>query len=308
MSELERTSAAPERRIFVGIVVAILIIGAILLGVWKEIRQENRAVLGEIAQVEEELDDYRETGESLGLPTLAASEQRTHAALRAQWEALVERVDTFPKATPWLSTGTNTTEEGRIDFKVALYNARTNLQARARESQRAVPRDLGMPETIAADEPAEARLLQLATVVGFMERAIDLGVPTIERIDTLPPLVHITSQDAAVPFAREFPIRVVMQCSFNKLLEMIHVLQQPNSYFALRRFYIHKPMPTDQDPLLVEVVYAGEVFDVLNLMPSDTLPETQSAPTRLPTGVQQPAPIRLPTEPLGSPRSNGGIL
>jgi hypothetical protein len=300
MSEETRTTAGPERKLLIGLLVAFLAFAALLIAIWSDIREQNRTVLDEIAAAEKELAAYRQAGEFEDLPTLSAAAQRTHAELQAQWEALVARVDTFPKTTPWLSTGTNTTEEGRIDFKIALYNARTNLQARARESQRAVPKDLGMPETIAADEPAESRLLQLATVVGFMERAIDLGVPTIERIDTLPAKVHFTSQDTAVPCAREFPIRIVMQCSFGKLLEVIQALQQPGSYFALRRFYIRKPTPSSKEPLHVEVVYAGEVFDVLNLVP-----RVEPAPS--PATPARSLPARATPDAASPAPTNGGL-
>lgn len=280
MIDTVSTNATPERRILIGMLAGFLAAAVMILVFWNGILGENRDVLKEIALVDEELIEHRLAGETEDLPTLSASVQRTHAALQARWEALVKRVDTFGDgSTPWMPAESGT-EEGRIDFKVALYNARTNLQTRAKETQMAVPMDLGMPETIAADEKAEARLLQLATVVGFMGRAIDLGVPAIERIDTLPAVVHLTDQDTAVPFAREFPIRVVMQCSFAKLFEVTEaLLRQPRSFFALRRFYIRKATPNDQDEVVAEMVYSGLVFDVLNLMPPP--PTTEPVPGTL---------------------------
>lgn len=280
------------RYIFGGVLaVMVAAIGLVaLLG--HSLRRENVALLEQIIRAEEAARPYLDGDRTIPLPALLAAEQRVHETLQAEWDALVSRVDTFDAGMALFSEQPEYGEEGRIDFKVALYNARTNLQHQARLRGRTVPENLGMPETISADQPAEVLLWQLTTVVRFMEQAIELGIPEIEQITPLPPTAHRVSGET-VAFAREFPFRTTLRCSFADFYRLHEALLRPRAYFALRRFELFKTTPDEEQNLLVRLVYAGEVFEVLNL----------AAPVAVPAaGPAAPLPgVEADQAPEGDP-------
>lgn len=263
----------PAERYVVGGILALMLAATLLVfGFGLNVRANNRALVQQITQAEDAATPYLRSDSTIPLPSLLTAERQVHESLQAEWDALVARVETFDKGMDLFSSQSGDSEEGRIDFKVALYNARTNLQEQARMRGRTLPEDLGVQETIDADEPAETLLWQLATVVRFMERAIELGIPEVERVRPLPPTVHVAPEES-LPFAREFPLHITLQCSFAELYGLVDMLHRQGSYFALRQFDIKKSTPSVEENLLVDLVYAGEVFDVLTLVTEEAPPE-----------------------------------
>ena len=150
-------------------------------------------------------------------------------------------------------------QEGRIDFKVSLEEAREYLQAEASSSGVSLPLDLGMPDTIASDEKAPSRIGQLATVVRLVEVILPLDIRKVTDIQPLLPLSY--PRDEGDPLVtREFPVRVGMECTDVQLQAFLRAIQLPESFFTLRRIQVEMLEPGTEGLLKVEVVCGAGVI------------------------------------------------
>ncbi len=203
---------------------------------------------------------------------IAEAEQRNQQ-LEQAWEQHRLQVDTFHGMLPErvrVAAG----EDARIDFKVALFNARETLQALAQESGVKLTDDLGIAETIATEDDTETRLWELGAVIRLVELLISSGVATIDTIEALPPFVY-----AEVPDENEhtlaFPVRVSLQCSYAQLYPLLSVLSREECFYAISQCDISRPT-TDSNHLRVQLVCSALRF----LVGSADTPETEGRSSR----------------------------
>lgn len=280
--------AGKERRTVTMVLIFSLGMAGALGVAWLQLRSANAAIGADMEQVETVLASFRESEAGASLSERLTQAQRDQARLQAEWAQLSSRVDSFTGDTPWPLRDPGATVEGRIDFKVALFNARTNLLELARQNHRVVPPDIGMQETIDADEPAETRLWQLATVVRLLEGAIELGIPAIKDIEPLTPIALVAQGDSE-PLGREFPVRVAMECAYPGLLKSLDAMLDAQASIGLRRIYVRKPRPDVGEMLRVQLVYTAALLG----MPEPVAePELEGEPLDPLPAVPEPATIR----------------
>jgi len=258
-------SAAPagrQRRQVTGILWGIAL-GCLLLVFVGLLPLQRRAAGLEqrIEQRERELADFRRQH---CVPPLSQQLRRAvgrNSGLQRRWEWLRALVDTFKGQSP-LAEGLSADEQSRIDFKVALFEARTRLkeQAEAR-GVLPLPADLGMEEKIGTDEPAETRLWQLAAVVKLVEQGVALGIPEVEEVTPLPPLPHRLPEEEQT-LCREFPVRITLRCPFRLLTVFLDTILQDGKFFAVRRFHAERVSVADEEPLRVTLVCGAQLFQL----------------------------------------------
>lgn len=279
------TVSGSRQRRQVGAIIAVMVIvlGVLVFGFWFPIRERGEHVRTRIRDVERELVAYRHEHCRPPLELQCEAALRSQTLLQGQWEQLRARVDTFKGASP-LTAGLSADEEGRIDFKVALFNARTMLSVKAAAKSIELPSDLGIDENIGTDEQAETRLWQLASITRLLETAITIGIPRVEHIEPLAPVTHpLTKEENAL--CKEFPIRLDTACTFDQLNALVDALLEEGRFFALRRFRAERVSRSDADPLEVSTVYGSFLFQVRRAGDAVISPEGN-----LPPGGRAPRP------------------
>jgi len=173
-----------------------------------------------------------------GLEGILRRETTRHEELSREWERLRVKTDTFRGRSP-LADSLSASEEGRIDFKVALFEARDRLQKQAAAGGVSLPRGLGMDEAIGTDERAETRFWQLASVVKLVEACIRHGVPVVGSIEILDPQTFpLLEEEGAV--AIEFPVRLGLRCSYEALRALLRAFGEEGPFFVVREFSMEK--------------------------------------------------------------------
>lgn len=236
--------------------VALLL--ALAFGVARPLRLERDAMIARTAALNEQMANDERAGEGLSLAERLTREKRAHTRLTEEWEQQTQHIRTFPDGA-LLTQVLSTTIEGRIDFKVALFEARQRLGQKAAERGVRLPPDLGIPDTIGADEDAELRLGQLAATVRILEHLIHLNVPSIEHVRALPPEI-LAVKDSRYRSVVFYPVRVRLLCSHEQLTKTLQTLSEGQPFFSLRRVHAMSLFPDEIDELMVRAEWGAVVF------------------------------------------------
>jgi hypothetical protein len=256
----ETSGGSRERRLLLILVgLTSLLLAAMFFGLLLPLERERATVAAAREAVAAERDALP-GGRTRNVPLEHAQARGERRRLEERWEALRARLNTF-KSPPSFTRGATAATETRIDFKVALFEARGLLSRKAEAGGVFLPALLGMDETIAAHEDAETRLWQLAAVVKLAERCIDIGVPGIESIEVLAPYDHVLAEEGLI-YAREFPTRIRLACSFDETLQLLDTLLGEEAFFALRGFRAERLSKYRYEPLAATAVYSAQLFDV----------------------------------------------
>ncbi len=234
--------SSPQTRLMIMIVAACVTLAALFYT--RQVRQSRRVVM----------DPAR-------LHRVAGALEEMHrdaARLQSEWAFRKSAIQTA-RAQISLSSVLLSTPEGRIDFKVSLYEARLRLGQMARENDVTLPADLGIPETIGADEDAETRLGQLAATVLLLEDCILRRIPVIESVRALPPLVRQVEVDE---FTHQvtYPVLIRMRCRYPELLSLLEAHHKPNPIFSLERFHIMGMQQDDPEWLDIQTKWNVILF------------------------------------------------
>ncbi|MFP6907029.1 MAG: hypothetical protein VCG02_17545 [Verrucomicrobiota bacterium] len=221
-------------------------------------------------------------------------ERNTHRQLQHDLALLHKRFNSFTSMPSFLAD-IDQQSGGRIDFKVALLEAREYLQARAGED-RTFPEQLGMADTIATDEKAESRLRQLAAIVKLVEQVQNLGVSHIDHIQPLLPLSYPQRQDDE-SLTREFPVQIRFVCAYGEMIRFLDSLQRSDRFFTLRRLQCEKLKGDGSDRIRVTAVCGaglvqGRPWNV-PARPGTDPGDTTPVPETLTESIQTPENHRL---------------
>ena len=229
-----------RRRIAAALAVLLLAPPATFLLVLRPIEHDRRRHADEADRLQAELDRYAERYAEVPLEVLLERE-RIHLRARTLRD---DRT---------LSDVLTSGVEGRIDFKVTLFEARDRLGRIAEERGVKLPADLGIAETIASAEQARMRLWQLASTVLLLERGIDTGIREITHVEALDPL---SFPDAAAdrPGVTAYPVNLRFTGSYDRFGALLRALDDEREFFALRSFWLRLPDPESHDRLDSRVV------------------------------------------------------
>jgi hypothetical protein len=257
----EPTSNRADRRAISTSILASLIVVAVagvsiirassLCGVIRDEMAENDVIIEQLRMHE-------------GVPVQEALEARKSrfVSLQSEWEQVRAITDTFQdRAT--IAYGAGIEEEARIDFKIALFEARERLQALAKAKGIIIPQDLGIAEEISTGEQTDTRLWQLAAVVMLVERLVELGVTDISDIEALPSVIHpLLEKENSV--AEEYGVDVTFVTSFDKLPRCVMLPVGQGRLFALRRFATQRAGSSRDGALTIDAVYGSTVYRLRN--------------------------------------------
>lgn len=169
---------------------------------------------------------------------LIAQEEATEAQLRSEMAYWIDRRNTFAGSRHTSQPDAHQ-DDGRIDFKIALFNARTNLVALAESMNAHIPQSLGIDETLSANTRVETARSQLSATVRLVQRVLDAGIQVIDRIQPLTPRMK-TLQNDTFGRLREYPIALDVQGSFEQCMELLSLLADPDNGYALQHVSLEK--------------------------------------------------------------------
>jgi hypothetical protein len=254
MKDLVTTQFTKERRALVPAFVFMVLLCCLVAGSMICLGGLRRGVENDIEQNALPHTDP----EDESLHRRIGEQQVRRKQLLRDWEQLRARTDTFKGSSP-LTHAVSTEDDARIDFKVALFEARGELHERAAAQGIMLPSDLGLDETIGAEEDAETRLWQLASVVRLMETCIDVGVPSIDSIEALPPR-DFPLPESEGTIAKELPVKITMRCSTDVLADFLISVSGGGAFFALRGVSIERLCADETTMVRVVAICGAELF------------------------------------------------
>jgi len=236
---------------------AMALLLLLLLGVLPLRRERQR--LGRTLQgVSHDLQPYLALVREEPLSVRVERERRDLQRLRTEWEHLRARAETFPPDTRLVDV-LDSPEEGRIDYKVALYDARNRLGEMARAAGVTLPDDLGLPETIGAEESAETRLWQLVVISQLLERSIGLDIPVIHAIRAYDPLLYNLTAPRSI-FILLYPVRMETRQTYGQWIGLLDAMLDQEVNFTVQRFEA-RIADIGDDPLLnVSMICSAVLF------------------------------------------------
>jgi hypothetical protein len=266
MTTAERNVNEQSRRV-VGAILTATIAALVVLAAWnvsvlearRELSVETEVLALTAAQYEPDA----------GQPTLSeriVEETLKQRSLLREWARYSNLLGT------WQQSDRVSEAEGgdaaRIDYKVELYNARRRLAEKAQYTGAQLPVDLGIRETIGAEEDASVRLLQLATVEKLVGLTLDTMIPRIDVIDVLPPR-DVPAADGGEIYLSEYPVRMQMQCSHAQFVRLLGRVAHARHFFTVSHVMAEKASFREPDLLNVTVVFHALVLK--EGLPSDVV-------------------------------------
>ena len=250
---------ADRRSISTALTTAVILVAAsVAARSW--IESLNRAAMADLAAGNPTIEQLRFVD---GTPAhgLLASKKAALMSLQEQWEQVRMLTDTFQDKAASYGSGTDT--EARIDFKIALFEARERLQEVARAREAAIPADLGIPEEISTADQTDTRLWQLESAVLLAERLLELGIKEIQGIKALDPTVYplLANENSIVD---QYPVQITFTCSFDQLKECVMLETGKGRFLALRSFAAERLDPSPAGLLTVTATYGCNVYRLRN--------------------------------------------
>lgn len=259
MSNLQYKSKFNARQIILVALVTTLLalLGLLVFGLYP-LQNRYYDLRGEIAVVESRINAFRSLADNKPFEIQVRRAEAANAKMNVEWRELKENVRTFGEDAV-LADILASSEEGRIDYKVALYDARQWIGYRARNQNVSVPMDLGMKETIETDEVMESKLWQLAANVSLLEIAIGSNVDSISEIEVLDPVSHSLTAVENV-YMLIYPVKLEMVCSYASFLKFFSSLNDDERFYAPQRLLIESVGPKKPEMLRVSVVCSAILF------------------------------------------------
>ena len=235
------SATAVRRRIAGALAVLLLAPPTLFLLVLRPIERDRTRHAAEADRLREELARVVDRYAEVPLDVLLDRERAATERIRAERDRIDARARTL-RDDMTLSDVLASGVEGRIDFKVTLFEARDRLGRIAAEKGVHLPADLGIAETIASAEQAQMRLWQLASTVLLLERCIDTGIREITHVEALDPL-NLPGTSTERPGVTVYPVSIRFSSSHDRFVALLRALGNERGFFALRSFWLRLPAP-----------------------------------------------------------------
>ncbi len=225
-------------------IVAVAAWGAVALGfillfsVWLPQRTAYKPLKRQVAVLSSQIAEQSRNHSVAEMQFQISQEKAIEFQLHAEMAYWIERRNTFfcLKDTPSPPVHQ---DDGRIDFKIALFNARTNLAALAESRNVRLPSSLGIDETLSANTRVETARSQLSATVRLVQRVLETGIQLIDRVQPLTPRTK-TLQNETFDRLREYPIALDVQGSFEQCMELLSQLADHDNGYALQHLSLEK--------------------------------------------------------------------
>lgn len=253
----------------------VLILGILL---WAAGGVHLLSLIHRQGQLRQALSDLRgqvavfEAGEGgRSLEELLVREQARYASLVREWEGLEPRIGQFREKS--IAEIFPRNPEGRIDFKIAIIEARQLLQKLSQEHITVLPPQLGIPDSIAESEHADIRQGQLTATLRILVKCIRLDIPEIIRVQSLPPIRHPRIGESGADML-VYPIYMVFESPYETLARLLHEIHNKDLLFSLQHLHLESQFPRDPERLRIHAVWNAVGFSVLDL-PEGGLPHPE---------------------------------
>jgi len=224
------------------------------------LRREHRRA-EEMQASKQLLATYEQKVEGKSIAERILAERKKKQYLLDEWKRYSNLLE-IGKTGPANEKG-DPEEAARIDFKVALFNAREKLVQRAKETgtklptakedDTSSPSAIGISESIGTDEDTTVRLLQLAAVQKLVGFALDLKVQEITEIEAMKP-EPVPVTEMGEKYLDQYPVRLKMRCSLTAFVQFLAQVIQAQHFFTIANVFAEKTSKEDPDLLDVTVV------------------------------------------------------
>lgn len=272
-----QTKYKPSQRTALIIVPTLLITLATLLGVIHPLWREQQRITRDWKKAQDIVDSFTPENDEKPIAQRLAIEQRRFDQLQQYWDQILPRIQQYRNQT--LSRMVSRSFEGRIDFKIALFEARQRLEDLASQHQTLLPPNLGISATIGADEQAETRLGQLAATLLLLETCMRLDIPIVYQVRALPPH-HIPLESEPFPAISLFPVFLELDANFDQWTSLCQDLQESQTLFVLKHLQLESNFPKAPEALRIKVIWSA-VGMTTGEPPESLQPQEQNSGTAL---------------------------
>lgn len=248
-----------RQKILAAVVVTLAVVAGMLLFGAYPMYSRVATLNQQIEEVDSALIPYLRLLSQEPLSSRVERELRLKSEMSNEWIELVDRVQTFSSPAK-LADLLASSEEGRIDYKVALFDARQRMSQLAASRDVVIPSDLGMTETIGTDEVMASRLWQLATNVSLIELLIDSGALAIDSIRLLDPIDFPVTSLGDSSILKIYPVQFTAIMPFDALVKLIRNFDKGDRFFAMQRLMVMSIDPKQPDILRVNAVASALLF------------------------------------------------
>ena len=232
----------------------VLLIGAAYYFVMLPVIRNRRVLESEIARMRQTMAAGGALLEELPLESRRNALRQAAVRRRECWEKAARELSTFEKQEIL-----RTTEVGKIDFKVALFEVRERLRRKADEYGIRPTYELAIDEKVLSNEDARKRMLQLRAAERIMDTTLGLKVHRIESVEPLEPVAHQDPETGEV-FLEEYPVRIQFVGNIENVYAFFQELFQTNRVFAVRRMRLEKESLNNPDRIRAEATVSALVF------------------------------------------------
>lgn len=223
-----------------GMVVALL---TLVAPQQKALRQE-RLELRDLSRENEALmADPQVAGQTQHLLEMEAA----YEAIFRQWNRQRQRYNVLPSLD-------EVGAEARIDFKVALQEAREKIHQESIARGFEYPGSLGMTETIAAEENTETRMRQLQSGMRTAELCLEQEVTHVQSFRPLAPRAVLAASATNSLWAVSYPFEAQISCRYDQLVKLLDALRSKDRFYSLISLTATHPGPENPDMLAVRMV------------------------------------------------------
>lgn len=245
------------RHVFAALGGLVFLLGVLHLTV---VYQRQGQLSRELEELREQVAVFEAGEDGRSFQDLLLRDRARFASLVREWENLEPRIQQFREKS--LAEIFPRNPEGRIDFKIAIIEARQLLLKLSQEHVTVLPPHLGIPDTLAESEQADIRQGQLTATLRILVKCIRLDIPEIFQVQPLPPVRFPREEGASLMV---YPIYVVFESSYETLARLLHEIQNKELFFALKHLHVESFFPEAPERLRVHVLWNAAGFGGLDL-------------------------------------------
>ncbi len=181
--------------------------------------------------------------------------EQSFARVQEEWNEIRKRLSTYTKTEALV--GANV---GKIDYKVELLNERARLAEKSNLlGIELIPRNLGMEESVTAQEDARVLMLQLRAIEKLADLALDRRIARLIAIEPQAPIHHHRKDGDRAVFLEEYPVKAEFDISLEALYDLLHAVFEKNRVFVFRQLRVNTGV-RENAPLRVSAIMSAVIL------------------------------------------------